>query len=118
GMDFKADECRIVVLATIPKAINLQEEFVSAYLRDASFMLRRLNQRIIQALGRCNRESDDYAVYFLADKRFATHFGRDSQRLGLPPNILAEIDMAEDQTDLDVDQLAKRVKQFLKGKFS
>jgi Rad3-related DNA helicase len=55
GMDFKEDECRLVVLATLPRAINSQEEFFTAYLRDSGFMLRRLNQRIIQALGRCTR---------------------------------------------------------------
>lgn len=100
GMDFKADECRLVVLATLPRAINLQEEFFTAYLRDSGFMLRRLNQRIIQALGRCNRSPDDFGVYILADRRFATHFGRESNRGGLPSNIVAEIDCAEDATEL------------------
>ena len=75
GMDFKADECRLVVVTTLPRAINLQEEFISAYLRDAGFMKRRTNQRIVQALGRCNRADDDFGVYVLADRRFASHFG-------------------------------------------
>lgn len=55
GMDFKGDECRLVVLATLPRAVNVQEEFLCGYLRDAGFMKRRLNQRIIQAFGRCYR---------------------------------------------------------------
>ena len=38
GMDFQGDECRLVVLATLPRAINIQEEFLCAYLRDAGFM--------------------------------------------------------------------------------
>ena len=75
GMDFSADQCRLVVLATQPRAINPQEAFASDYLRDASFMMQRLNQRIVQALGRCNRAEDDFGVYVLADRRFATHFG-------------------------------------------
>ena len=45
GMDFKDDECRIVVIATIPKAINLQEEFITSYLRDSGFM------RLVEAWG-------------------------------------------------------------------
>ena len=36
GMDFSADECRLVVLATLPRAINPQESFVADYLRDAA----------------------------------------------------------------------------------
>jgi len=117
GMDFKAEECRLVILTTIPRAINSQEEFFTAYLRDSGFMLRRLNQRISQALGRCNRAEDDFGVYVLADRRFATHFGRDSNRRGIPRNIMAEIDCAEDATELDEDQLAQCVEQFLRGNF-
>lgn len=118
GMDFQGDECRLVVLTTLPKSINIQEEFVCAYLRDTGFMKRRLNQRIIQALGRCNRSTDDYAVYVLADKRFATHFGRESNRQGIPRNIMAEIDMAEDMAETDVDDLIKKLDTFLAGDFS
>lgn len=118
GMDFKADECRLVVLATLPRAINTQEEFFTAYLRDSGFMLRRLNQRIIQSLGRCNRAADDYGVYVLADRRFATHFGRESNRQGIPRNIMAEIDCAEDATELTDADLAQCVETFLRGDFT
>lgn len=118
GMDFKAEECRLIVLATLPRAINLQEEFFTAYLRDSGFMLRRLNQRIIQALGRCNRAHDDFGVYILADRRFATHFGRESNRCGIPSNIMAEIDCAENATDVTVDELVERVEDFLNRDFS
>lgn len=118
GMDFQGDECRLVVLATLPRAINIQEEFLCAYLRDAGFMKKRLNQRIIQALGRCNRSADDYAVYILADKRFATHFGRDSYRQGIPKNIISEVDMAEEMAEVNISDLKAKVDTFLGGNFS
>lgn len=118
GMDFAEDECRLVVLATLPRAINLQEEFLCAYLRDADFMSRRLNQRIIQALGRCNREENDYGIYCLADRRFATYFGRESNRRGIPKNIVAEIDMAEDATEVHENILAENIGAFMQGDFS
>jgi len=118
GMDFQDNECRLVVLTTLPRAINIQEEFLCAYLRDAGFMKRRLNQRIIQALGRCNRSDDDYAIYVLADKRFATHFGRESSRQGIPQNIIAEVDMAEDMAEVNIGDLEAKVQTFLDGSFS
>ena len=118
GMDFKGNECRLVVLTTLPKAINIQEEFLCAYLRDAGFMKRRLNQRITQALGRCNRADDDYAVYVLADKRFASHFGLELNRKGIPKNIIAEVDMAEDMAELSIGELEAKVNTFLDGSFS
>jgi hypothetical protein len=118
GMDFKADECRLVILTTLPRAINPQEEFISTYLRDSGFMLRRLNHRVIQALGRCNRSDDDFGVYILADRRFATRFGRESNKEGLPRNIIAEIDMAQDDAEIKIGELVEKVKGFLQKDFS
>lgn len=97
GMDFLADECRLVILTTLPRAVNLQEEFITTYLRESGFMRRRLNQRILQALGRCNRSAEDFGVYLLADRPFATHFGPESNKEGIPGNINAELDMAQEQ---------------------
>ncbi len=118
GMDFRGDECRLVVLTTLPRAINAQEEFISAYLRDAGFMRRRLNQRIVQALGRCNREDSDFGVYVLADRRFATHFGRDANREGIPSNMVAEIDMAQDLAEVPEKDLCRLIGTFLNEEFS
>lgn len=117
GMDFQTQECRLVVLTTLPRAINAQEEFISAYLRDSGFMLRRLNQRIVQALGRCNRSDDDFGVYVLADRRFASHFGRESNKEGIPRNMVAEIDMAQDCAEIEEGVLISKVERFLQGDF-
>lgn len=118
GMDFKDDECRIVVITTLPRAINLQEEFITSYLRDAGFMRRRLNQRIVQALGRCNRAPTDFGVYFLADQRFATHFSREINREGLSWNLQAEVDLAQDIAEMPDAEVVARVDGFLQGDFS
>ena len=118
GMDFNGDECRMVILTTLPRAINTQEEFISAYLRDSGFMRERLNQRVIQALGRCNRADGDYAVYALADRRFATYFGLESNKADLPRNIVAELDMGQDAADDEAAALCASVEKFLGGDFS
>src|SRR5205823_5914916 len=93
-------------------------EFICACIRDSGFMRRRLNQRLIQALGRCNRGDEDYGVYVLADRRFATHFGRESNREGIPRNMVAEVDMAQDNADLNDNALAEKVRAFLMSDFS
>ena len=118
GMDFNGDECRLVILTTLPRAINTQEEFISAYLRDSGFMRERLNQRILQALGRCNRDDGDFAIYALADRRFATHFGLESNKSHLPRNIIAELDMGQDAAEIEASSLCERVERFLSGDFS
>jgi hypothetical protein len=118
GMDFSHDECRLVIIKTLPRAVNTQEEFISAYLRDAGFMRKRLNQRIVQGLGRCNRAENDSGVYVLADRRFATHFGRESNREGIPPNMIAEIDAAQDNADIGEAELIMKAEAFLRGDFT
>jgi hypothetical protein len=117
GMDFHEDECRLVVITSLPRAINTQEEFISAYLRDAGFIRQRLNQRIVQALGRCNRSADDYGVYILADQRFTTHFGRESNKADLPHNVVAEIDMAQDLADIEIPDLVETLQRFMTKDF-
>jgi hypothetical protein len=118
GMDFNADECRIVILPNLPRAINSQESFISENLRDASFIRRRLNQRIIQALGRCNRSDNDFGVYILADPHFVNHFSTDSSLQGIPKNIIAEIDMAQELADNDEEKVVTEVVDFLRRDFS
>lgn len=118
GMDFQGDECRLVIVPALPRAINIQEHFIGSYMRDSDFMIKRLNQRIIQSLGRCNRAQNDYAVYILAGNEFVAHFGRDSNRNSIPKNIMAEIDMAEDMADESVNKLEKTIEDFLTGQFS
>ena len=117
GMDFIGDECRLVILTTLPKAVNIQEEFISAYLRDSEFMRGRTSQRIMQSLGRCNRDEGDFAVYVLADPRVLNHFGLASSRDGFPRNMIAEIDLAEDLTEESPEVVVDRVEEFLDGQF-
>ena len=117
GMDFRGDECRLVVLTTLPRAVNIQEEFLSAYIRDLDFIKPRTNQRIVQALGRCNRDESDYAVYVLADTRLATHFRLESNKEGLSTNMIAEIDMAQDLSGEPLDEIVRQLDDFLDGKF-
>lgn len=118
GMDFADGECRLAIVAALPRAVNDQEQFVSDYLRDAEFLIGRTNQRIVQALGRCNRSDDDFAVYVLADRRFAAHLSQESNRRGLPAAVQAELDIAEELDELDDAQLLERVTTFLDQDFT
>jgi hypothetical protein len=106
------------VVTDLPRAIDLQEQFLSEQLRDASFLLERLNARILQALGRANRSEDDFAVYVLHDPRFAAHLRRDANRASLPVRINAEIDVAQDTARDTDDALAAKVAAFLEREFS
>ena len=117
GMDFAGDDCRLVILAALPRAVNDQESFVVEYLRDASFLIDRTNQRITQALGRCNRHKDDYALYVLLDRRLAGHLSQESNRRGLPRGLQAELDLAEELDEVDGGEMTAKAERFLEGDF-
>ena len=118
GMDFRANECRLVVVTTLPELLMCRKSSSARTFGIQDFMRRRLNQRLVPALGRCNRSDDDYGVYVLADRRFATHFGRESNREGIPRNMIAEVDMAQDNAELDDAALREKVRAFLSQEFA
>jgi hypothetical protein len=117
GMDFDGDECRLVVVAGMPRTINAQEEFISQQLSGGGVITGRQNARIVQALGRANRSPEDFAVYVLADPRFAAHFRRESFRTTLPADVNIDIDVAQDLAEERVDRASKRVDAFLRQDF-
>ncbi len=72
GLDFADDECRLVILPSVPAASTEFERFAVAYLGDATFMRHRVGQRVTQALGRANRGEHDWAVYVALARGFQT----------------------------------------------
>ena len=47
-----------------------------------------------------------------------TYFGLESNRVGLPSNIIAELDMGQDTAEVETSTICKRVQDFLSGDFS
>lgn len=115
GMDFPGDACRLEILPEIPVATSELEEWASAYLRDAPFADGRFAQRVVQALGRCNRQEGDRAVYLLADPEFATRLSRRSVIDQLPAHVYSDVRDALDRSDDGFWPGAERASQFLHG---
>ncbi len=115
GMDFPGETCRLEILPEVPVATSELEEWASAYLRDATFADERFAQRIVQALGRCNRSETDRSIYILADAAFASFFSRRSVVDQLPPQIRGEIKAALRRSDDDFWIAVAQSEQFLDG---
>lgn len=99
GLDFPGDSCRLEVVPEVPVATSELEEWASAYLRDAAFADSRFVQRVVQALGRCNRTEHDRALYLLTDPEFVARFSRRSVIDQLPPSEYSDIRDALDRSD-------------------
>lgn len=117
GMDFEHDAARLAVMPSLPVATNPLEEFLSAYLRDASFLRARFGQRLAQAFGRCTRAEDDYAVYFLVDPEFATKLSRREWLGNIPKPVLPEIELGLALTEETIAEGERMAIQFLDGHF-
>lgn len=114
GMDFPHDACRIEIMPEAPVALSDLEEFVSAYLRDATFADARFAQRVAQALGRCNRAPDDRAVYVLADPEFRGRLTRKSVLTSLPLDVQEDIARGM-RLNLPFAQALGEARRFLAG---
>src|SRR5437016_7290229 len=55
GIDFPADECRLLFVDGLPKAMNTQERFLMSRMGASLLFNVRVQTRILQAIGRCTR---------------------------------------------------------------
>jgi hypothetical protein len=115
GLDFPGESCQLEILPETPVATSELEEWASAYLRDATFADERFAQRIIQALGRCNRTETDRSVYILADPEFVSMLSRRSIIDQLPLQVRAEIKAALRRSDDDFWLAIGQSTAFLEG---
>lgn len=94
GIDFPGDECRLLCVDGLPKAVNLQEKFVMSKMGAGAIYSDRIQTRVLQAMGRCTRALQDRSavvvlgeelVDFLVDNRKWKYF---------PPELQAELKFA------------------------
>lgn len=115
GMDFPDDACRVEILPEVPVATTDLEDFVSAYLRDSQFASARFAQRVAQALGRCNRNAGDRAVYLLWNARFVSELGTRGGLAQLSADLRRDIYAAVRRGSSDVNQVLADAIAFLEG---
>jgi len=98
GIDFPGDECRLLSVDGLPRAMNAQERFVMSKMGAGALYNERIQTRVLQAIGRCTRALQDRStvfvtgtelVDFLADNRNWSHFS---------PELQAELTFGVDQS--------------------
>jgi hypothetical protein len=98
GIDFSDDDCRLLVIDGLPKAINLQERFIMARMGAAILLNDRMMTRIIQAFGRCTRSATDYSVVVVLGDEVLNILVRRDKRALLHPELQAEIEFGLEQS--------------------
>ena len=92
GIDFPNNECRLLFLDGLPKATNLQEQFIMSRMGANTLYNERVMSRILQAVGRCTRSLLDYSAVVLSGGELASYLANPKQRSYFSVELQAEIE--------------------------
>ncbi len=112
GMDFPHNECRLLILEGLPKASNLQERFLLSKMGCSVLLNDRIQTRIVQAIGRCTRANSDYAAVVVKGNEWLDYLLTHDNAQYLDPEIQAEIDFGERQSDADASDIVENLRIF------
>lgn len=92
GIDLPDDACRVLVVHGLPAGITLQERFLSERLGATALLRDRIRTRLSQAMGRCTRNANDFAVVLLEGEHLLDFCANPETRRGLHPELQAEME--------------------------
>lgn len=91
GIDFPGDECRLLFIEGLPKAVNSQERFLMTRMGANTLFNGRVQTRVLQALGRCTRSLEDYSAVVVTGDELPDYLS-DQRRWGyFHPELQAEL---------------------------
>ncbi|NET65039.1 MAG: DEAD/DEAH box helicase family protein [Moorea sp. SIO1G6] len=117
GIDLGGDECRLLIVKGLQKAINLQEKFLLTRMPASILFNDRVLTRIVQAVGRCTRSDNDYSAVVVLGSELNDFLLDPKKRKFLHPEIQAEIEYGNQQSkDIQASEFIDNLQIFLKHK--
>lgn len=114
GIDFVDDECRLSVIEGLPRATNLQEQFLISKMGAIDVLNTRITTRLTQAFGRCTRSPNDYSAVIVRGEELSKYLLSPDKRGFLHPEIQAEIEFGIEQgKDASVETHLENIDLFL-----
>ncbi|MGI2329151.1 helicase C-terminal domain-containing protein [Planococcus sp. YIM B11945] len=114
GIDLKDDDCRLQIFVDLPIAVGVTEQFLQSRLRVSELLQNRLATRVIQGLGRCTRDKNDYSAVLFIGRRVGEYLFKNEFRKLLPPEVDAELSFGFEQIDniTDIEEWKKSLQSF------
>jgi hypothetical protein len=107
GIDFPGEDCRNLVVFGLPTGSSLQEAYMVYRLNATSQLRDRIRTRVTQAVGRCTRDENDYAVVVIDGRDILKWFCTRENTIGMHPELQAEIAFGlENSEDRSTAELA------------
>lgn len=117
GIDFEGEQCRLLFIVNLSKTNNLHENFLSTRMGSEIVLHDRIRTRIIQAVGRCSRSSNDHSCVIIFGEELGHYFISKNFKKFFHPEIQSEITFGIDQsTDTSVDSIIENINIFKEQK--
>jgi len=114
GIDFPNDECRMLIIDGLPKALNLQEGFQIEKLGMSALYQSRIVTRVTQAFGRTTRNPSDYSAVVVVGDEIVSYLQKSDNRQFLLPELRAEIEFGLEQSrSLSIEDALENIELFL-----
>jgi hypothetical protein len=116
GVDFAGEDCRLLLIEGLPKAMNSQERFLMSRMGANALYNERVQTRVVQAIGRCTRSLEDYSAVVITGDDLPDYLSDIRRRKFLHPELQAEIDFGVRQSkDTDATNILENFDIFLKN---
>ncbi|MBX9838170.1 MAG: hypothetical protein K2X69_07610 [Silvanigrellaceae bacterium] len=114
GIDFPGNECRLLFIEALPKAMNIQERFLMSKMGAAILYNERILTRVIQAIGRCTRSTKDYSAVVVSGEEL-TRYLTDIKKIPFfSSELQAELNFGIEQSkDADEENLLENFDIFI-----
>ena len=112
GIDLPGDDCRFIIIDGMPAGSGLQEKFLLNRIGASSQLRNRIRTRITQAMGRCTRDENDYALVIILSADLTKWCCTSINTQGMHPELQAEIKLGLDNSEVEVDEFVEFGQEF------
>ena len=101
GLDLPGKACQVGIIPRLPYVFGPVDLLTKNILEDQQYTDEKVSHRLVQAVGRCNRNPNDSAVYFILDSRLASDILGDENVFQHFPSLMkAELDFGQEFTEI------------------
>lgn len=116
GIDFPGDQCRLLCVDGLPKAMNAQERFLMSKLGASAIYNDRVQTRILQAMGRCTRSLQDRSAVVVTGTELVDYLSDNRRWKYFPAELQAELTFGVEQsTEVSSEDFVENFDMFMQN---